>query len=101
MKQADLARIMHAGKSTISQYANDERRPDADTLIQLAELFGVRIDWLLGRSPIRGNESYLRELPESVRVALRTLNDLSPKAQEQALSYIRYLLNEEERGDKK
>jgi len=39
-------------KPAISQYENDKRYPETDTLIRFADLFGVTTDFLLGVSDI-------------------------------------------------
>lgn len=38
-------------ESTISLYENNKRQPDQETLIKIADFFGVSIDYLLGHEP--------------------------------------------------
>lgn len=45
MKQ--LGARMGLAESTISQYENDKREPDYDTLLRLCDYFGVTADYLL------------------------------------------------------
>jgi len=40
-------------KPAISQYENDKRYPETDTLIRFAELFDVTTDFLLGVSDVQ------------------------------------------------
>lgn len=47
--QKDVASKIGISHNTISQYENDVRKPDPDTLAKFADLFGVSADWLLGR----------------------------------------------------
>ena len=47
--QEGLAKRLNMDVSTISGYENGSRRPDIETLINLAELFEVSIDYLVGR----------------------------------------------------
>jgi transcriptional regulator with XRE-family HTH domain len=47
MKQLGLE--MRLAESTISGYENENRRPDLDVLFRFATLFGVSIDFLVGR----------------------------------------------------
>ncbi|HZG57738.1 helix-turn-helix transcriptional regulator [Paenibacillus sp.] len=47
MKQ--LGQMLELAESTISGYENEIRRPDMDALLRFAELFGVSVDYLLGR----------------------------------------------------
>ncbi|CAM4455202.1 helix-turn-helix domain-containing protein [Paenibacillus tarimensis] len=50
MTQEQVAAYLNAAKSTISQYENNINEPDLETLVKLADWFGVTIDDLLGRS---------------------------------------------------
>lgn len=48
--QEDLAQKLKISKSTIGMYEQDRRSPDLDTLIQLAHIFHVSTDYLLGNT---------------------------------------------------
>jgi len=48
MSQADLARLLGVGRSTIASYENGTRKPDHETLLQIAACFQVSTDFLLG-----------------------------------------------------
>lgn len=50
LTQADLAKSLSLGESTISFYESDKRSPDFATLQRLAEYFQVSTDYLLGRT---------------------------------------------------
>lgn len=43
-----LGVLIGVGESTVSQYENEKRQPDNATLIKLASIFGVSVDYLLG-----------------------------------------------------
>ena len=43
-----LGGLIGVGESTVSQYENEKRQPDNATLIKLASIFGVSVDYLLG-----------------------------------------------------
>lgn len=49
MDQKDMAPILRLSASTISNYAQGYREPDFDTLVRIADYFGVSVDYLLGR----------------------------------------------------
>lgn len=49
----EMSKILNIGKSTFSNYENDVRRPDYDTLSKIADYFDVSIDYLLGRTTIK------------------------------------------------
>ncbi len=48
MTQTDLAKRLNITKSVVSYYELQERTPSPDVLIQLADIFHVSADYLLG-----------------------------------------------------
>lgn len=46
----ELGYTIGVAESTISLYENNKRQPDFETLIRIADFFGVTIDYLLGRT---------------------------------------------------
>lgn len=49
MTQGDLAKAVRAAIGAISMYENAQVRPSISTMIRIAEVFNVSIDWLCGR----------------------------------------------------
>lgn len=49
LSQAEMARRLSMGQSTIAMYERNKRRPDPETLQRLADFFDVSVDFLLGR----------------------------------------------------
>ena len=47
-KQRDLCAAADVAHSTMSQYVNGQREPGINTLIKLADYFGVTVDYLIG-----------------------------------------------------
>lgn len=50
INQAELGKIVGVGKTTISNYETGYSVPDLETLIKLADYFGVTTDYLLDRT---------------------------------------------------
>ncbi|CEP66138.1 Cro/C1-type helix-turn-helix domain [Moorella glycerini] len=50
LTQAEMARRLNMGQSTIAMYERNKRSPDAETLQKLADFFKVSVDFLLGRT---------------------------------------------------
>lgn len=48
LKQDDLAKAMGKTNSVISRWEKGENKPDADALLELAEILEVEPNWLLG-----------------------------------------------------
>lgn len=53
MTQEDLAKAMEIAYRSYRRYEAGEREPDASTLIQMADYYGVSIDYLVGRTDER------------------------------------------------
>jgi transcriptional regulator with XRE-family HTH domain len=51
LTQDELAVALGLARSTITKYERDERVPDLMTAARMAELFGVSLDYLVGRKP--------------------------------------------------
>lgn len=49
MTQEDLSKELNVSRATVGRYENDDRFPDKDTLKNIADIFNVSIDYLLGR----------------------------------------------------
>lgn len=58
LSQAQLAKLLNMGQSTIAMYEKDRRRPDAETLRRLAEFFQISVDYLLGLTDTRERSTY-------------------------------------------
>ena len=48
MTMKELGFIVDRAEGTISQYETGKRQPDNETLLRLAEYFGVSVDYILG-----------------------------------------------------
>jgi len=53
ISQLKLALDLNMNQNTISRYENMERQADYETLVVLADYFGVSLDYLLGRTDER------------------------------------------------
>jgi len=49
LTQEQVAAYLKVAKSTVSQYENNVNEPDIDTIVRLADWYGVTLDHLLGR----------------------------------------------------
>lgn len=53
LTQADLAEVIGVSQVTMGRYETGEREMPYETLFQLADYFGVTIDEILGRPPMK------------------------------------------------
>ena len=51
--QSDIAKILGISIAAVGFYENEKRDMSPDTIIKLAEYFGVTTDYLLGKSDVR------------------------------------------------
>ena len=52
LSQEEFAKIIHAAQTTVSQWEKGTRKPSYDVLSELADFFGVSIDYILGRDAL-------------------------------------------------
>ena len=53
LSQVHLAIDLCICQNSISRFESGVRKPDYDTLIQIADYFNVSLDYLVGRSDVR------------------------------------------------
>lgn len=64
MKQVDLAKEIRVSQSSLSGYESGNFEPDSNTLLKLADLFHVSLDYLLGREDSYSAEDHmLKKIP--------------------------------------
>lgn len=56
LTQEELALMLGLKRQSISNYENGGRQPDYNTLIKIADFFGVTVDYLIGHSDFRTRE---------------------------------------------
>lgn len=81
MTQEELAKALHISTSAVSSYEQDIRFPPSETLINIANIFHVSVDYLLGREQKR-RVLYITGLKdEDVRYLCITISFLQAKNQ--------------------
>lgn len=86
MLQRELAEKLNLSRVAITQYENGKRFPELETLQKIADLFGVSVDYLLGRDdkhlPLTKDtlaahriDDPLKELPEEARRSLEEFQE--------------------------
>jgi transcriptional regulator with XRE-family HTH domain len=49
MRQEDLSTLLNIKQCTLSNYESEKRIPDIYTLIKIADIFNISLDYLCGR----------------------------------------------------
>lgn len=86
--QTEVANKLGIDDTTISKYENDKSEPDNKTINELATLYGVTVDWLIGR-----NEKE-REMNPGVEKMIDDFAGLNDKDQQYILELIERLKKE-------
>lgn len=71
MSQKDLATMLNLKSSAISKYEKGWSQPSISTLIKLAEIFHVSVDYLLGLSGIKNPYSAENFTPREAEIVNR------------------------------
>lgn len=92
--QKELAAILKVSVGTVSNYENNIHFPDQEALLQLANYFGVTVDYLLGRTSYRYsldtlNEEYAPGM--TVAELVDIIQHFSPQNTASFLDYIELL----------
>jgi len=90
--QKDIAKKLNISTSAYGFYEQGKRTPDLETVLKLAEIFDVTIDYLLGRNdiktPIR-NGKYTIETKINNHLNLEGLPNEAVKEIENYIKYIK------------
>ena len=55
LKQSDVAQVLQTTQQVYSRYETGSRQPSVDVLVQMADIFGVSVDHLLGRQNVESS----------------------------------------------
>ena len=90
-----IAKYLNVTIQTISNYENEKRDMTPDTILKLAEYFGVSTDYLLGKTDIRNIE-------EDFKFAYhKETEGLSEDEIKEALEFYKMVKNSKNKEDKK
>lgn len=83
LSQIDLAKVLHIGNTTVSQYESGARVPSDTIKISIAQYFGVSLDYLMGMTDIQETASCILSSGRSNGVG----KTLSPHEERVILAY--------------
>ena len=90
LNQKEFGKLIGAAQNTVCNWENGKREPDNDTLIKIADFFGVTTDYLLGTKEkpplLKGDDAIL----------LKDYHRLSEKKQQVVKDLIYSLLAEQD-----
>lgn len=94
MIQKDLAAYLNTSVGTISNYERDRHFPDQNCLCKLADLFGVSVDYMLGRTKYRYDLQTLQKpftKEYSISDFINTSLELTPQNKYLLTEYVKLL----------
>lgn len=96
LQKNQLAKILHVSDSCVSQYENGSSMPGYDTLLCIAQYFGVSVDYLLGNdanTPVFPCEGEFCD-DVTYHTFLSRCNKLSPTKRQAVLAMVNALLED-------
>ena len=78
MSQQQLAERLGVAQNTVCNWENGKRRPDAEALVRLAQLFDVSVEYLLG-------QEHAAKVSQKEAQLLAAFRRLTPAQQERML----------------
>jgi transcriptional regulator with XRE-family HTH domain len=88
---SDLTKIIGVGKSTISGYEHNRKKPKQETLIKLAEFYGVTVDYLLGQD--NSIDNLETEFPEAIQLIRKANSELSEEGKEILIKMMKAIID--------
>lgn len=91
LSQQELADKLGIAKSTVSMYENGRREPDLETLEQIADLFNVDMDYLVGRKKTSNEYTFVAATTSYDDVEALIARNGKEMSKEQKLRLIKLL----------
>ncbi len=92
LTQKELANSLNVSQQTYSDYENGKTEPDIDTIIKMAEMLQISIDYLVGRSDDLGAVTHVpisSQFSAEDREVLSLFHALTPEYRAVALKTLR------------
>ena len=87
LSQRDLAEMLHVSQGSVTQWENELRTPDIETIIKLSKIFGVTTDMIIGTELDDGGTRLLLSAAPFIELA----QELSPEQRSQWLEFGHWL----------
>jgi len=86
LTQKQLGEYLHISKSSVGMWESEQRDPDTDMLLTLADFYGVTVDYLLGRETTTSTQQILIAETiwkiESLNLLTESINQLAEQLKE-------------------
>ena len=93
MKQEELAKVLSISPSAVGMYERDEREPNDEITLKLAEYFNVSTDYLLGKTDIR-NQEEIETDKINIGLSKKDYNPPTKEQQEKIEEFAKFVLKD-------
>lgn len=93
MKQEELAKVLSISPSAVGMYERDEREPNDEITLKLAEYFNVSTDYLLGKTDIRNPEKIDTD-KINIGLSKKDYNPPTKEQQEKIEEFAKFVLKD-------
>lgn len=94
--QKDIAALLGIDRTTYVKYEKGVSEPSIETLLKLADYFGVSVDFLLGREDEDTKKEIAALSDDDLNLEIiKLLTELSPETREMALKILQTLKDHE------
>lgn len=94
--QKDIAALLGIDRTTYVKYEKGVSEPSIETLLKLADYFGVSVDFLLGREDEDTKKEIAALSDDDLNLEIiKLLTELSPETREMALQILQTLKDHE------
>lgn len=97
--QKDVADKLNVKSNTLSGYENGTRSPDPEMLEKIADLYGVSVDYLLGREEFGSLDYYknkiVTEFPD-IDLMFKDMESLTADDMKEVYEYIKFKVSQKE-----
>ena len=101
IRQDELAKVLSISPSAVGMYERDEREPNDEITLKLAEYFGVSTDYLLGKSDIRNPQNTEQDILNEALIGMsrEEYDKLTEEQKERIRKFIRFTIEEDKEED--
>lgn len=96
IKQDELAKILSISPSAVGMYERDEREPNDEITLKLANFFGVTTDYLLGKTDIRDTGEQIDDALNEAMIGMskEEYNELTETQKKQIRDFALFVKNQ-------
>lgn len=100
--QSDIAKILGISIAAVGFYENEKRDMSPDTIIKLAEYFGVTTDYLLGKSDVRNPAQQIDDILNEAMIGMskQEYDKLTETQKKQIRDFAIFVKNQSEEKKK-